>query len=492
MAGSSITESGVLSGTPVSIRNIGTSGVIMDNVVDEILMPTGAVSWVINLHFDRIGSASTRNGVTIIGTQLVNDHAIVGLHQFLDSGTGTNDRLIAAVDTTWKALVSGTWTNKRTGLTADAKARFTNFVDLVFGVNGKEAMQSWDGGAGNFSTTNVTSAPTAYYIDNFRTRVWAGRTDANPSRVYYSSVADASGAISWTSDDSGFIDISPSDGEDLTGIKKYSGALYCFKPSAVYRIFSINESEPDPRMFTGTYSQESIVVAKDGMYWHHPSGIYKLDPGGTTPQELSRPVYDIIKNITRPNYDNVSSWHDDDHVYFSVGDISVYGLTISNCVIRWTISTQLWTVYSYAYEFRTGNTYDNGSAIVRVVGDTDGNVYTFDSGYTDNGISIKYELDLRWMMISGLRSEKKTIRTLGALHENMEGAKVSWRNGTNSRTSLQPLGQLNAQETVFSNVDIHGGRIKFTLRGESSGNTAVFQGFEMLEWLNEGYGALER
>lgn len=487
------TESGLVAGTPVSVRNIGTSGVIMDNVVDEILMPTGAVSWAINLHFDRIGSASTRNGVTIIGSQLVDNKSILGLHQFLDSGTGTNDRLIAAVDTTWKALVAGVWTNKRTGLTTDKKARFNNFVDLVFGVNGTEAMQSWDGGAGNFSTTNVASAPTAYYVDNFRTRLWAGRTDANPSRVYYSSVASASGAIAWTgSVGEGFIDVSPNDGEDLTGIKKFAGALYCFKPSAIYRIFSINESEPDTRMFTGTYSQESVVVAKDGMYWHHSSGIYKLDPGGTTPQELSRPIYDIIRNITRTSYDNVGAWTDDDHVYFSVGDVSVYGMTINNCVIRWTISTQLWTVYSYAQEFRVGNSYDTGSAIVRAVGDTDGTVYTFDSGYTDNGTSIKYELDLRWLMLSGLRSEKKTIRTLAAIHENMEAAKVSWRNGTMSRTSLQPLGQLNSQETLFSNVNIHGSKMKFTLRGESSGNTAIFQGFEILEWLNEGYGALER
>lgn len=472
---------------PISIRNIGSSGVILDGVVDESLMPNGAVSLSINGHFDRIGAFTTRLGVTIIGSQLVASNSILGLHQFLDTGTGTNDRLIAGITTKWMALVSGTWTDKRTGLTTGNKARFTNFVDYVFGVNGVDAMQSWDGGAGNFSTTNCTSAPAATFIDNFRTRVWAARTVSNPSRLYYSSIADASYAIVWTGDlGEGYIDVAPLDGEDITGLKKFGTALYVFKPSTIYRIFSINESEPDPQIFTGTYSQESVSVAKDGMYWHHSSGIFRLRNGETKPAEISRPVYDIIKAIPKSYYDDVASWTDDDHVFFSVGDISLYGNTINNCVLRWTISTECWAIYSYAHEFTCGTNYDNGTTIVRAVGDTDGKVHTFDSGYTDNGTPISYELETRWLDISGLRSEDKTIRRFVALCENMQGANLGWRNGTMAVNQIQPIGQLTAQETVFQAQDIRGNRLKFSLRGQSSGTSAVFQGFEIIDWLNEG------
>ena len=471
---------------PIVIRDIMSKGIIMQDVVDEWFMPSGAVNWCINMHGDRIGAATVRNGLTIIGSQIIDNFSIKGLFQFLDTGVGVNDRLIAVANTTWYALVSGTWTAKRTGLTANTKTRFTNFVDLVFGTNGVEAMQSWDGGAGNFSTTNVTSAPTAKFIDNFRSRVWAANVTANPSRLYYSSVADASGVILWTGTSSGYIDIAPGDGEDITGIKKFSRAIYAFKNSAVYRIFSINESEPDPQMSVGTYSQESITVAKDGMYWHHPSGIYRLRKGETNPVEISRPIYDIIKNVTLANYSEVASWDDDDHVLFSLGSITVYGVTITNCVVRWTISTEVWTVYNYSIPLVAGAIYNNETSLVRVVGDNDGNVYTFDSGTTDNGAAINYELETRWISMSGLRSENKIVRKLAGIHEGMVGGNIGWRNGTMARREIKPIGQLKEQESLFNNQQISGNRLKFSVRGTSTAGNAVFQGLEILEWLNEG------
>lgn len=470
---------------PISIRQLGTSGVIMDGVVDEVLMPTGAVSWSLNMHFDKIGAATVRPGLTLLGSQIVDNFAIKALHQFLDTGSGTNDRLIAVANTVVYALVSGTWTSKRTGLTASTKARFTNFVDLVFMVNGLEAMQSWDGGAGNFSTTNVTSAPVAKYIDNFRSRVWAAATTSLPSRLYYSTVADGSGNITWDTATQ-YIDVAPGDGEDLTGIKKFATALYAFKPSTVYRIFSVNETEPDPQIFVGTYSQESITVAKDGMYWHHPSGIYRLRKGETNPMEISRPIYDIIKNVTRANYTEVASWNDDDHVYFHVGTVALSGVTLTNCVVRWTMSTEVWTIYTYAVPLLVGATYDNSSAIDRVVGDDDGNVYTFNSGVTDNTVAIKYELETRWLNISGLRSEKKTIRKITGLHENLVGANVGWRNGDMNRKEIKPIGQLGVQETNFPNLEIEGSRLKFSIRGATNSGSGVFQGWEIIDWINEG------
>lgn len=470
---------------PVVIRQLGTNGVITEDVVDEFMLPAGAVSWARNGHFDKIGSFTVREGITALGAQISDNHAIKALHQFLDTGSGTNDRLIAVANTTAYALVSGTWTAKRTSLTADTKARFTNFVDLTFMVNGTEAMASWDGGAGNFSTTNVTSAPSATYIDNFRSRVWAAKTTANPSRVFYSSVASVAGAITWDTTLQ-IIDIAPGDGEDISAIKKFSTTLYVFKPSTVYRIFSINQTEPDPVMMVGTYSQESVNVAKDGMYWHHPSGIYRLRAGETSPKEISRPIYGIIKNVTRANYTEVASWNDDDHVYFGLGTVTVNGITISNCVARWTISTEIWTIYDYAVPLLVGNTYDTSSSISRVVGDNDGNVYLFNTGFTDNGAAINYEFETRWLNISSLRSEVVTISKMTALHEGLAGAEVGWRNGNMHRQEIKAIGSLSEQETNLSNLDVSGNRIKFSVRGSSNAGCGTLQGFELIEWINEG------
>jgi hypothetical protein len=231
---------------PIVLRDFHNA-LIQESVVSEFMLPEGTVSGVKNFHFDIIGKAKLREGVTIVGAQITDNKSIVGLHQFLDQGTGTDDKMIAVCGTVAYYLASGTWTSKRTGLTTDKKARFTNFVDLVFMVNGADAMNSWNGAAaGSFGTTNCVDAPAASFIDNFRTRVWAANTAANPSRLYYSSVADVSGGILWTGDDSGYIDISPGDGEDITAIKKFSQFLLVFKNNYTYRVYSKNDTEPDP------------------------------------------------------------------------------------------------------------------------------------------------------------------------------------------------------------------------------------------------------
>lgn len=469
----------------VSLRN-HSNGVILGSSVDEFLMPEGSVSFAVNFNFDRIGAVQVRPGSAIIDNQITSGHAIVGLHQFTDEGTGTDDQLIAVCDTVAYYLDSGAWTSKRTGLTADAEADFTNFVDEVFMVNGADATAVWDGGAGSFSTSgNAASAPVGNFIDNFRSRVWIMNVSGHPSRVQYSSVADGSGNIAWTGDDAGYIDVSPGDGEDITGGIKFSNALLVFKKNYTYRIFSINETDPDPKIFVGTHSHKSITLAKDGVYFHHPSGIYRMRSTGAA-EEISRPINSIIQSVSRSYYSSVSSWKDNDHVYFSLGDVTADGETISNCVARFTISTQVWTIYSYPYQFRVGTDYDDGSNILQVVGDSDGNVYTYNSGTSDNGTAIYYRLDTKAYTMSGLRSQRKTITKLSALHENLVGAQLGWKNGYHSFNEIQPIGELGEQESVFDNLDVEGNRIKFSVIGSSKEQSGVFQGLEVINWINEG------
>lgn len=469
---------------PVALRDFH-NGLVQESVVSEFMLPEGTVSKVKNLNFDVIGAAKVRDGVTIIGAQIVDNKTIVGLHQFLDQGAGTDDKLIAVCNTVAYYWSGSAWTSKRTGLTADSKARFTNFVDLVFMVNGVDAMNSWDGAAANsFGTTNCVSAPAARFIDNFRTRVWAANSSTYPSRLWYSSVADVSGGIVWTGDDSGYIDISPGDGEDITGIQKFSQFMLVFKRNYTYRVYSKNDTEPDPYIFVGTYSQESVKLAKDGVYWHHPSGIYRLRRGDSYPREISKPVQGYINAVSRSYYESVSSWTDDDHVYFSIGDVTVDGETIANCVLRWTISTEVWTVYSYAHEFRIGATYDTGSALVTVVGDDDGNVHTFNSGVTDNGTPIYYSMETQPYTLSGLRSDVKIIKRLCAISDGLTGAYVGYR-PDNEQQSI-PIGALEGDETIFKETEITGRRIRFNINGVSDDGAYKFNGFEIIDWLSEG------
>lgn len=468
------------------IKRNHSKGIVMEGVVDEYLAPSGTVSLAVNMNFDRIGAAETRPGITLLGAQLVDNHAIKGLFQFLDEGAGTNDQIIAVCNTVAYYLSSGTWTSKRTGLTADTKARFTSFVDFVWMVNGTEATAIWSGAAGDsFVTTgNAASAPTGKFIDNFRTRVFIAGNTTYPSRLYFSSLPTA-GVVTWTTSED-YIDISPGDGEDITALKRFNKILLVFKKNFIYPVYSVNQTEPDPGMLVGTYSQESVVLAKDGIYFHHPSGIYRLRPGESQPKEISKPIYDIIKNVTLANYTEVAGWNDDDHVYHHLGNVTVNGVTITNCVARWTISTEVWTLYSYSTPLVVGATYDNATTLVRVVGDSDGNVYTFNSGYTDNGAPIFYRLETQWSDVTGVRTELKSIESMSVLTLNGEGAKWGYKADEDTANVTKPLGTLSSMNTVLEGLKVRGYRIKFILSGANSGSPLVWQGYEIINPISEG------
>lgn len=362
-----------------------------------------------------------------------------------------------------------------------------SFLDSEWVTNGTNAMQTWNGGGGDFGTTNAVGAPVAKFIENFRSRAWGANTSSYPSRVYYSSTPSGTPlAITWTGTGTGYIDISPGDGEDITGIKKFARSLLVFKNNFIYPINSINDTEPDPQIFVGTYSQESIVLGKDGVYFHHPSGIYRLRRGETTPKEISRPIYGFIKNIPSSSYENVGGWKDDDHIYESIGDITIDGVSFVNIVARWTISTEVWTIYSYSRELRVGCDYDNGTTIFQIAGDTDGKIYKLNIGKTDDEDPIHYSLITQWYNLTGLRSKTTTITKLAGLCKNAQGSRIEWQNQDDSYYKWHKIGQLEKTDTIFDSQNIRGNKIRFRLSGSSSGDPFIFQGLEILTGVDEG------
>src|SRR3990167_6429743 len=113
------------------------TGLITESAVSKTKFPENAVSESINFHFDKIGCATLRKGTTLVGNAISGD--ILGLYNFIDSGSGTNNQLISVNGSIVYYLSGTTWTSKRTGLTSGSKARFTTFLDFVWMVNGTEA-----------------------------------------------------------------------------------------------------------------------------------------------------------------------------------------------------------------------------------------------------------------------------------------------------------------------------------------------------------------
>jgi len=456
------------------------SGLITLSAVSESQMPMEAVSESVNLNFDRIGSVSLRGGTTLLGNNL--SGSLLGLYEFRDS-SGSNSQLISVDGTKVYYLSGGVWTEIRT-VTDGQKARFSTFLNNIFMVNGADQTVTWDGNPGTLFTTtgNANQSPSAKYIENYRSRMWVAGNTTYPDRIYYSSIpsAETTPVITWDADSEtgDWIDISPQDGENITALKRDKNALLVFKQNHIYRVYSTSQTDPDPKISVGTYSQESVVDAKDGIYFFHPTGIYRYQEGGVL--DISQPIIDFIKNIPASQYDDICGWTDGNHIYWSLGDITENGITHSNIVIRYTISSQVWTTYSYPTKFVVSSTYNDGTTLYYLAGDSSGNVLKTNTGNTDNGTPIIYSLITRGYTLDGLFSSRKLITKLSPIHEGAEGSMLSFRVDNENKNKWTPICQINKSgEPVKCNIK--GNKIWFRLSGSSVGESFVYQGLELLE-----------
>ena len=454
------------------------NGVIRASSVDDILVPENTCEFAQNFNFDRIGAVVSRNGLATLGGAIEDSKTVLGMTNYRNNA-GSNYKLLAKLDTEVYSYNGSTWSSVRSGLTASSKARFTNFVDYTFMVNGNanQTCATYNG-SGSFGSTNVDSLPTGDFIENYRSRIWIASSATD--KVYYSDVVSTSNTITGGTS---FIQISPQDGESITALQRHSRALLVFKQNHIYRIYSINSADPDPMITVGTYSQESVVDAKDGIYYHHSSGFYKFVDGGQQ-LEISKPIDDIVKAIPRSYWENVSGWCDEDHIYWSIGDITLNGITYNNFVVVYTISTQIWSHYCYAVEIRSACKYDNGTTQVIAVGDNTGYVYTFNSGNSDNGVPINYDLQTHWIYFSKLKSENKSFTEMAINHENANGAQISYMINKDKDSNWRPLGEIQKDLYDIKKVNARNfSRIKFRISGNSVGYPFIFKGFEILNMI---------
>ena len=475
------------------------SGLITPGAVSEHERPGTSVVESLNFHFDAIGSATLRKGQTALGNALSGN--ILGLHYHVDTVTpDTYTQTLAVNDTTCYYLSSGTWTSKRTGLTSGSKARFCDFLNFVFMVNGTEATAVWDGNPSNsfITTGNASSAPTGKFVENFRSRVWIGGNATYPDRLYYSSIPSSvtTPVVSWNTDvaTGQWIDISPSDGDRMTGLQRYRNAMLVFKTNRLYRVFDIGQVDPDPYYAVGTSSQESVLETKAGVFFHHATGIYQYNIYGVV-QEVSRPVIDIIRAVPTSYYASVAGWveADGDRICWCVGNVTVNGVAYQNLVIRYTISTQVWTHYSYPTPIlcaiRRQPLYTDGTTQYPIVGDNSGNVIKMNLGTTDLGKPIVYSMTHKWDTIDGLLSTRKNCMVGNFLHYGGAEGQVAYQTEDDDPDNLgdwtKKIGELKTINTGFNTMNIKARKLRLRVFGQSTGQPFVYNGYEMLDVTNE-------
>lgn len=476
---------------PPVIRKSIESGLICDLAVGENRRPETSVSESINWDFQTIGPARTRAGITQVGNTLSGN--ILGVHQFVDTVAGTNTKTIVVNGTVAYYLSGSTWTSKRTGLTAGSKARFADFLNQTFMVNGADATALWDGGAGAFLTTGSASgAPIGKFIETFTGRIWIAGNPTYPDRLYYSTtpLAAVTQTVTWSTDPVTGVqweDMSPNDGETITGLRKYKNTLLVFKQNRIYKVNNISSGDIDPAYVVGTSSQESIIETKAGLFFHHSSGFYQFNVYGQM-QQISIPIQDIVLAIPASAYASVAGWidPDQDHVNWSIGTVTYGGVTYPNMVVRYRISTQVWTHRVYSTQFLCSGKYNNGTTLYNLVGDNAGGVHGYNWGTTDNGTPISYSMVHRWENIDGMICTRKTIDRIHFNHYQGAGANVNYQTEKHIVTDwTSKIGQFGSYNTGFNSTGIRAQKMRMRISGQNSGAPIIYHGYEIIASMDE-------
>src|SRR3990167_5221019 len=393
-----------------TIRPVGVYGIQRESSIDSSLIPQGGITEAVNFHFDRIGAAITRPGITRIGNTMSGINGdIVALH----NASGTALLIASSAGNVWRHdPEDDTWSNSGMSANDATKIRFVDFSNRTLripvaltGSYASMAVNSFDyqysASSANGNRLNIAQfmdgggiadRKRASFGETYKSKIYLAGDPDNKSRLYFSSIISSLGEINWnpTVD---FVDISPGDGEDISGLKRYSLELDVFKPNYIYR-FKTSGLDPDPLIRIGTRSQESIIEGKRGLYFHHDSGFYRYSGG--YPEEISRPIQDIVKAITFANYDDIAAWKDDDNIYWSIGNVTVAeakgSVTYTSAVVRYTESSEVWTIYSYPTTINFGSPFISGSSKSIIVGLNTGVVAEFNKGNADLRESIKYKI----------------------------------------------------------------------------------------------------
>ncbi len=388
-------------------------------------------------------------------------------------------------------LASNVWTSRRSGLAQVSKPRFDQYLNYLWMVNGNESIggdpvATSDGGNFGDDLVPIGFPPGDFISAGFEGRVWVA--DKTLGIIYYTDIVQFTPPIFYTLTYNPAVNfittIAPQTGETFTALYEVPRALLVFTENTITRIYGATSLDAYPAYNVGTFSQESIVETKTGIFFHHSSGFYQFDYG-SQPVEISRRIIDFVQAIPRASYEDIVGVYDGfDCVEWSVGSVTVEGVVFSKCVLRYTISTQVWTVYDY-----TGNTitamiyYDDGTTINHIMGTAAGLVGAMDSGLTDFGSPFYFEFIDRWRSFTDMYYQQKQISGINVYSENAAGANLMYqiqKSGPNAWEKLTTVTQQN--NSLDPNADtLPFDVIRLRLAGNTSGTQVVVHGIEIVE-----------
>lgn len=289
-----------------------------------------------------------------------------------------------------------------TGDTSGARTRFCTFMNSCLRVNSDDVAKAFNGSTwittgGVFDLDNIPD--NVYLVIEWLDRVYVV-SRGTPDAINYSSIADpVARTISWTPgatvDTAGSIQMEQEDGGGgITALAKVPGYLIIFKRRSMKR-WDGSSTYPEDLVRQGVPSQECVCLSRGMALFLNENGIWATV--GSYPKKISRPVDEFVRAIPDENLPEVTSFANDNNAYWSIGNVTVKGVSYQNVVLKFNIDDSTWDVRSYAHEITAMGEFISDESQKIAVGDHDGNVLLLNSGTTDFLVSgaspIYYRLE---------------------------------------------------------------------------------------------------
>lgn len=461
--------------------------------VAQNLLPGNACRVLHNFDADRrIGALSSRLGTDIIGSTLVSNVSVAGIHHHNPSG-GTAKLLASLNDGTSPTnadiydVTAGTKSLQDD--TKNLQTSFLTYLGETLRLNGTDAPKAWNGSS--WITTggafDLGDMPTGHkYAAEFLSRVYLWGKAGNV--LEYSDVPTSSAVVWNTPVDSIEIEAEDNGGEG-TGLAKVPGNLLIFKERSLHR-WNFYNAFPDQLVDIGSPAPRSIVqghglVAFFSASSDDATGFYMTN--GTRPIPIShdrvRTIKDFVDAISSSNYTSIAGWGTDRVFGWSVGDLTVDGFTYSNAVLRWNRVLNQWTVRTYPFKFTCFSPY-TASSTTKVVGGTDkGYVIQLDkpATYTDYSaqpIQVGFATHFDKFNYNQLKdvSNKVLIDC-----EHLQSVTVEILTDTGEHLMAQGRGRtvLTAIKEMLWKEKIKGHKFSVIVRGEVGGREGVLHEIEL-------------
>lgn len=352
-----------------------------------------------NVYFTTKGAIVKRQGYDRLNeVALTGTDNVTSFYQYIrDDGTefaiathSTSLNKMESLDGTWDAI-TGSLT-----ITADKNWKWITWKDTLIGTDDADTPIKWTG-TGNGTTlalpTDLQKARDVVVYRNFLMlfNVTIAVTD-HPSRFYFSNLNTLN---TWSALD--FIDVTPSDGDEIVGAIVLGEDLYIFKRNTVYRVRVTGDSVSPfsvRRTFShvGAVSTYAIKNINNTIVFASNDGVYAFD--GNRSIKISTDVDPTWLNINKAKLSEISMAHYKklSHVWISYADGSA---TTNDKTLVWDYSNQAWTLYKGINAAST-DTYIDGGVEKLFHGDYAGFVFQDDSGDSDDAVAIDAYWVSKW------------------------------------------------------------------------------------------------